>query len=70
MLVHVLIREIVERKIDGKMQLVNTGGMLSTKVEFESEQVFRENFSVNLRNSTEHNALVGENANGKIGFYR
>lgn len=70
MLVHVLVREIVERKVDGKMQLVNTGGMLSTKVEFESEQVFRETFPINLRNSTEHVALIGENADGEIGFYR
>ena len=70
MLIHVLVREIVERKIDGKTQLVNTGGMISTKVEFESEQEFRETFTINLRNSTAHFALIGENNKCEIGFYR
>ena len=69
MLVHVLVREMVERKVEGKMQLVNTGGMLSTKVDFESEQEFRGYFPINLKYSPEHIALIGENIKGEIGFY-
>lgn len=67
---HVLVREFVERKVDGKLALVNTGGMLSTNVEFKSEEEFKETFPINLKHSKEHYALVGENDKGEIGFYR